>query len=96
MRLGLLGNHQHDQTEEGRPFDQRGRNDHGRLDVVGHFGLPRHALHGAGADLADAVTGTDDDAWHFYSEVLSALEQVSGVSVIREANHQGSGYTDAT
>ncbi len=38
------------------------------------------------------VSGTDEDAWQFYSGVLSALEQVPGVSVIREANHQGSGY----
>ena len=51
----------HDQGEERHAFDQRGRDDHGRLDVAGHFGLAGHALDGAGADLADAVAGADDD-----------------------------------
>jgi hypothetical protein len=38
------------------------------------------------------ITGTDRDAWHFYSDVLATLEHAPGVSVIREADHQGSGY----
>ena len=38
------------------------------------------------------VTGTDQDASLFYMLVLSALEEIPGISVIREADHQGSGY----
>jgi hypothetical protein len=38
------------------------------------------------------ITGTDRDAWDFYSDVLSSLERVPGISVVREADHQGSGY----
>jgi hypothetical protein len=38
------------------------------------------------------ISGGDRDAWQFYSGVLSALGQVPGVSVIRETDHQGSGY----
>ncbi len=38
------------------------------------------------------VNGTDEDAHQFYSNVFSALERVRGIAVIRELNHQGSGY----
>jgi hypothetical protein len=38
------------------------------------------------------ITGTDRDAWRFYSDALAALEQAPGLGVIREADHQGSGY----
>ncbi len=38
------------------------------------------------------ISGSDQDAWQFYSVVLSALEQQPGVNVIRETCHHGSGY----
>ncbi len=38
------------------------------------------------------ITGTDSGASWFYSDVLSALERVPGVAVLREADHHGSGY----
>ena len=38
----------------------RRRDNHGGLDVAGHLGLPGHALHGRGADLADAEAGAED------------------------------------
>src|SRR5690606_10671270 len=49
-----------DESEEGDPFDQSGGNDHRGGDRTGGFGLTSHALNRSGADLADAVTGTDD------------------------------------
>jgi len=38
------------------------------------------------------ITGGDREAASFFSSVLSALEQVSGMSVFREIDHHGSGY----
>lgn len=49
-----------DQREERRTFDERGRDDHRRLNVARHFRLTSHALQRGRADLSDAVTGTDD------------------------------------
>ena len=43
------------------PSIKRRRDDHRRLDVSGHFGLPGHALDGRAADASDAQTGADDD-----------------------------------
>src|SRR5580704_5875870 len=47
-----------DEREEGRTLDQGGGDEHRRLDLSGDFGLPSHALDGRGADLSDAVAGT--------------------------------------
>ena len=38
------------------------------------------------------LTGDDNDAASFYRDVLSALEKLPGVSVVRESDHYGSGY----
>lgn len=38
------------------------------------------------------LTGDDDDAASFYRGVLSVLEKLPGVSVVRELDHYGSGY----
>lgn len=38
------------------------------------------------------VTGNEVEVWQFFADVLSALEQVPGVSVVRELDHHGSGY----
>ena len=58
--LGGVEEHTHDQSEKRGTFDQRRRDDHGRLHVAGNFGLAGHAFHGAGADLANAEPGPQD------------------------------------
>ena len=48
------------QREERHTLDQRGGDDHGRLDVPGDLRLPRHALDGALGQAADAHGRPDD------------------------------------
>ena len=48
------------EREERHTFDQRRRDDHGRLDVAGDFGLAGHALDGALGQAADAQGRADD------------------------------------
>ena len=49
-----------DEREERHTFDQRRRDDHGRLDVAGDLGLASHALDGALGQAADAERRPDD------------------------------------
>jgi hypothetical protein len=50
-----------DQREKRGAFDQRRRDDHGRLDVAGDFRLAGHALDSVGTDAANAHCSPDDD-----------------------------------
>src|SRR5260370_9792487 len=52
----IVYKHADQQGEEGRPFEEGGDDNHGRLDVTPDLRLPRHAVQGRRADTAKAPT----------------------------------------